>query len=68
VILALFGLFLAFAAWNEGWPLWLGFGLMSPLGLLLVLEDRADQGQDGGVEDLGGGDFGGGDSGGDGGG
>lgn len=63
MILGLFGLVLVFAAWNEGWPVWLGIGLMSPLGLLLLLGDRADEWDDA-RGDFAGGDFGGGDFGG----
>jgi hypothetical protein len=75
VILALFGVMLVFAAWGEGWPFWLGFGLISPLGLLALASGTGQPdgetvgsfaGGGGGGGD-GGGDFAGGDFGGGGG-
>lgn len=73
VILAVLGVVVALTGWIEDWPWWVGLGLMSPLGILFVLDDVTSDGvfgepgdSDGFGGDFGGGDFGGG--GGDGGG
>ena len=63
------GLVVLLTGWIEDWPWWVGLGLMSPLGVLLALDDVTGDAlfDEPGDSDSFGGGFGGGDFGGGGG-
>ena len=39
MVLAVVGLVVFLTGWIEDWPWWIGLGLMSPLGTLVLLDD-----------------------------